>query len=67
MSAPNTNIEKQERRHKPALFGMGAAVAWSLGLLALLLVWLAWNGNEPDGAETQIDGRTGTVSTADEG
>ncbi|MFC3616012.1 hypothetical protein ACFORG_19850 [Lutimaribacter marinistellae] len=26
MSAPETNVERQSRRHKPSLFGIGAAV-----------------------------------------
>lgn len=28
MSAPNTNIEKQTRRHKPALYGLVAVVGF---------------------------------------
>lgn len=63
MSAPNTNIEKQEERHKPALIGMGAAVLWSVVLLVLLVGWVVYQGNDPEGAETQIDGRTGAEET----
>lgn len=67
MSAPNTDVEKQEKRHKPALIGMGAAVAWSVVLLIGLITWVVWQGNEPEGAEAVVDGRTGAVEeTADE-
>ena len=59
MSAPDTNIEKQEKRHKPALLGMGAAVLWSVVLLVGLIAWVVYQGSEPEGAETQVDGRTG--------
>jgi len=61
MSAPETNIEKQQDRHKPALFGMGAVVIWALVLLAGLIGWTVWNGQEPEGAAVQIDGRTGAA------
>ncbi|MGC8202927.1 hypothetical protein ACP2AV_09510 [Aliiroseovarius sp. PTFE2010] len=37
MSAPNTNIEKQEKRHKPSLMGIGIAVAIGLLMLAAVL------------------------------
>ncbi len=29
MSAPDTNVEKQKRRHKPALLAIGAVVAFA--------------------------------------
>jgi hypothetical protein len=40
MSAPDTNIEKQTRRHKPALFGIFAAIAVG-GLLFLTIFFSA--------------------------
>ncbi len=66
MSAPDTNIEKQKERHKPALFGMGAAVAWSVGLLILFVAWIVWQGGEPVGADAQVDGRTGEIEAVEE-
>lgn len=62
MSAPNTNVEKQEKRHKGPLAGMGAAVAWGLGLLGLLVIWLMWNSNDPDDGVPQ-GAETGAVVT----
>ncbi|MGR3486060.1 MAG: hypothetical protein ACU0BF_11995 [Paracoccaceae bacterium] len=65
MSAPETNIEKQEKRHKGPLIGMGAMVAWSVGLLILFVAFMAWSGDSPEGAETVIDGRTGEATPAE--
>lgn len=59
MSAPQTNIEKQKRRHRGPLIGMIVVV------LAVGLGYLWWVGYEvaesdpPQGSQTQIDGRTG--------
>lgn len=65
MSAPETNVEKQEKRHKPALIGMGAAVVWAGVLLVGLILWIVYQGNEPEGAEAQIDGRTGEITVTE--
>lgn len=59
MSAPKTNLEKQERRHKGPLIGMGLGVAFAALLLFAFVTWLAYQGNEPGEPEIQIDGRTG--------
>jgi len=59
MSAPQTNIEKQKRRHRGPLVGMIVVV------IAVGLGYLWWVGyevaesNPPQGSQTQIDGRTG--------
>lgn len=59
MSAPQTNIEKQKRRHRGPLVGMIIVV------LAVGLGYLWWVSYEvaesdpPQGSQTQIDGRTG--------
>ena len=65
MSAPKTNIEKQERRHKVPLIGMVAVVLFASALLAGLILWLGYQGNEPGNAEPQIDGRTGAEEQTD--
>lgn len=39
MSAPKTNIEKQKRRHWPALLGMVAAIGIVIAVLLALGVW----------------------------
>ena len=59
MSPPDTNIRKQTRRHKPALWGIFGALIFAAALFLGLLTWLAYNGQEPRTPETRIDGRTG--------
>ncbi|WP_103333681.1 hypothetical protein [Pseudotabrizicola formosa] len=62
MSAPQTNIEKQKRRHRGPLIGMIVVV------LAVGLYYLWWVGyevsesNPPQGEQTQIDSRTGQTT-----
>ncbi|MBV2358390.1 hypothetical protein KUH32_01260 [Thalassococcus sp. CAU 1522] len=55
MSPPDTNLEVQKRRHKPALWGIVAVVIFAAILLFGLLVVLAERGNAPQGADTQIE------------
>lgn len=59
MSAPDTNVEKQEKAHKPALLGIKGAILFAVVLLLGLILWLAANGQEPVTPETRIDARTG--------
>ena len=67
MSAPNTDIDTQEQRHKPALLGMGAAVGCVAILLALSVGWTVYQGGTPQGTEVQIDSRTGAAVSAETG
>lgn len=66
MSAPQTNLEKQHRRHRGPIVGMIAVV------LAVGIGYFWWvgqevaEGNPPQGSETQIDGRTGQEVPATE-
>ncbi|NSX53620.1 hypothetical protein [Parasulfitobacter algicola] len=46
MSAPNTNIEKQEKRHSGSLIGIAVVVVFALILLAALLGWTFYSGQE---------------------
>jgi len=62
MSAPETNIEKQQNRHKPALLGIGGAVIVALLLLVAFITFTIWQGGAPQGAEAQVDGRTGEIT-----
>lgn len=64
MSAPKTDLDKQEKQHRGPLRGMALVVAFALALLVVLMIWISYNGNEPEGAETQIDGRTGAEEPA---
>lgn len=65
MSAPNTDVEKQEKKHSTPLIGMAAVVLFALLLLGGLMMWTSGNGNDPEGAETQVDGRTGVEEPAE--
>lgn len=46
MSAPDTNIERQEKRHKPALLGMGGAVAFGAIMLLLIIAFGVMRGGD---------------------
>jgi hypothetical protein len=59
MSAPDTNLKTQRKRHIGALAGIGAAVAFAAVLFAGYLMIIAERGDPPAGAETRIDGRLG--------
>lgn len=55
MSAPKTDLDKQEKRHRGPLGGMAFVVALALSLLLGLTVWLSMKANMPDGAEVAPD------------
>lgn len=61
MSAPDTDLEKQRTRHRPALFGIGLSAAVAAVLLVVFLGWVFAQGDDPEGAEQQVDGRTGAI------
>jgi hypothetical protein len=65
MSAPDTNVEKQEEKHKPALLGIKGVVGFAALLLVLFVGWVIINGQAPETPATQIDGRTGEEVPAD--
>lgn len=66
MSAPNTDLEKQAKRHRGPLRGMFAVVLFALVLLALLAFWAFGRGGDPEGAEVQIEATTGDVVVTDD-
>ena len=37
MSSPDTDLEKQTRRHKPALFAMAAAVLFAVVVASMMI------------------------------
>ncbi|MCR9108863.1 hypothetical protein [Marivita sp. XM-24bin2] len=47
MSAPSTNVEKQTKRHRPAIWGIVAAIVFAAILFFAYLANLAAQGNEP--------------------
>ncbi|MFN4153178.1 MAG: hypothetical protein ACK4HF_00860 [Paracoccaceae bacterium] len=64
MSAPQTNIEKQKRRHRGPLVGMVVVVC---AVIIGFVWWLGYEAAESDpaqGSQTQIDGRSGEPTTA---
>jgi hypothetical protein len=46
MSAPDTNMKKQKRRHKPALIGIGAAVLFGIAMMIGLGFFVVDNADE---------------------
>ena len=59
MSAPKTNVEKEEKRHKPALMGIKGLLIFVAILMLLFGGYMMIKADGPQGADTQIDGRTG--------
>ncbi|MFW8594778.1 hypothetical protein [Cribrihabitans neustonicus] len=51
MSAPDTNTERQKKRHRPALFGIWGVVIFALILLVGWLILVFARGGEQDKAE----------------
>lgn len=47
MSAPSTNVEKQSKRHRPAIWAMIAVGVFAGVLFLAYLANLAASGNEP--------------------
>ena len=51
MSAPNTNVKEQEKKHRTPLRGMLWGVVFALILLAALIIYLSFSGNTPADGE----------------
>lgn len=61
MSSPRTNLEKQTKRHRGPLIGIGLATLFG-AILAVLIVTTAIPDDEdgaPDGTQTQFEERIG--------
>jgi len=66
MSAPHTDVEKQEKRHKSPLTGMAIVAIFGV-LLILFLVFMGFGqGNEPEAEATVEAVGSGEVETADD-
>jgi hypothetical protein len=50
MSAPDTNIERQERNHKPALIGIKGSMIFGALMLIAAIVYALSNGSSPSDA-----------------
>jgi hypothetical protein len=64
MSAPKTDMYKQEKQQRGPMRGMVFVFGFALSLVSLM-IWSSRNGSTPEGAETQIDGRTGAEAPAE--
>ncbi len=49
MSAPNTNVEKQEKRHKSALLGIKGSLIFGVLMILLVMFFVLDNGRSSDG------------------
>ena len=47
MSASNTNLDKQAKRHRGPLFVIAIAVVWAAVLFAGLMIWTAYQSDNP--------------------
>lgn len=63
MSAPDTNIKDQKRKHKPALAGMKVAVAFAALLLVGMVAWLFIQTDGPEGAAGEVEVGPALVET----
>ncbi|WP_093915916.1 hypothetical protein [Sulfitobacter marinus] len=54
MSAPDTNIDKQEHQHKPALLGIRGAMIFGVLMVMLLLFFVVDNGREDMATEASV-------------
>ena len=61
MSAPDTNVERQATRHKPAMLAIVASILFAGILFAIFTGYVATDATTPVGADQQVDGRTGAV------
>lgn len=53
MSAPDTNVERQENKHKPALLGIRGALIFGVVMILLMIGFTASRGMAPE-ADTII-------------
>lgn len=58
MSAPNTNIDKQKRRHWGPLIGMAVVVAFGL---MMIMMWLGEEAAQSDPAAPPVVTETETA------
>lgn len=65
MSAPDTNIDKQKKRHRGPLIGFAVAGLFVAAILAWYLFTLAGKATDPEGSDVLIDGRTGDAEVVD--
>ncbi|XDA99474.1 hypothetical protein AB1M95_06060 [Sulfitobacter sp. LCG007] len=72
MSAPDTNIDKQKRRHRPSLIGIWVALAVAAVVVLLMIFDVFGDAEETvnttsDVAPSTIEGTTATDANATDG
>ncbi|QGX99019.1 hypothetical protein EI983_12365 [Roseovarius faecimaris] len=63
MSAPDTNVEKQTKRHKGPLTGMPAAIVLAVVAIVGAIAWINFTGIEDEvdtGVTTSTEAQGGT-------
>ena len=60
MSAPDTNVDKQEKQHKPSLLGIKGVLIFAFTLLVLFVGYVFLQGDNPEGAAVQVEPGVGT-------
>ncbi|ALG89857.1 MULTISPECIES: hypothetical protein [Actibacterium] len=66
MSAPQTDVETQKKRHRIALWGSVLTALFGFVLIMWWVIEEAASVDSPEGADVRIDGRTGEEIQADE-
>lgn len=61
MSASNTNLETQKRRHKGPLVGIGLVVGVVAIGFVIFFSTQFLRGDNPEGADVQVEGTTGAL------
>lgn len=64
MSAPQTNIEVQKRRHRGPLIGMAVVVVFAVGLIVYWLIKEAANGDSPQNPDSESMELSATIDAA---
>lgn len=58
MSAPDTNIDKQEKQHKPALIGIRGAAVFGVLMILAMLFFVIDNGRDDDATPAAVSSET---------
>jgi hypothetical protein len=64
MSAPDTNIEKQEKRHKPSLLGIKGAMLLGVVILFGIAIFTMIGGGDDIGEASSVDEGATTAPAA---
>ena len=65
MSAPDTNIERQEENHRPSLLGIKGAMAFGALMIILLIGYNVLNAGDPDAVTNESGAAVETTTAID--